>query len=182
MRHKCAFSGSGGQGAALMAKLLCLGAIRRDFKVVMTQTYGVEQRGGDSTGYVVISDKPIGNPIVERDADISVALSRSIYDACLAGTVPGGIVFVNSSLIEAIHENKDIRQIRVPASELAVQIGSVRCANMVMMGAVLAETGILAYDDLAAALEDTLGKKQPELLDMNLQAVEQGIRFIEKGA
>jgi 2-oxoglutarate ferredoxin oxidoreductase subunit gamma len=61
-----------------MAKLLCLGAIRRGYKVVMTQTYGIEQRGGDSTGYVVPSDRPIGNPIVENDADIAVALENEM--------------------------------------------------------------------------------------------------------
>lgn len=181
MKYKCAFSGSGGQGAALMAKLLCLGAIRRDYKVVMTQTYGIEQRGGDSTGFVVIADSPIGNPIVEADADICVALSQNIYDACLTGTAPGGTVFVNSSLIAEIKEQENIRQIRVPASELAIKTGSVRCANMVMMGAVLAETGILEFDDLAAALEDILGKKQPEILEMNLHAVEQGMHYLEKG-
>jgi 2-oxoglutarate ferredoxin oxidoreductase subunit gamma len=164
-----------------MAKLLCLGAIRRDFKVVMTQTYGIEQRGGDSTGYVVVSDSPIGNPIVEGDADISVALSQNLYETCLAGTAPGGTVFVNSSLVEETKEKKDIKQISVPASEIAIQTGSVRCANIVMMGAVLAETCILEFDDIAEALKSTLGKKKPELLEMNLRALKKGMTVIKKG-
>ncbi len=175
MKHKCAFSGSGGQGSALMAKLTCLGAIKRDFKVVMTQTYGIEQRGGDSTGFVVLSDAPIGNPIVEGDADISVALSQNIYAPTLEGTAPGGTLFVNSSLVETLTPKEGIRQIAIPASDLAIGIGSVRCANIVMMGAVIKESGMLEFDDIAHALKETLGKKKPGLLEMNLQALEQGM-------
>ncbi len=175
MKHKCAFSGSGGQGSALMAKLTCLGAIKRDFKVVMTQTYGIEQRGGDSTGYVVLSDAPIGNPIVEADADIAVALSQNIYPATLEGTASGGTLFVNSSLVEKITPKEGVRQVALPASDMAVALGSVRCANIIMMGAVLKVTKMLGYDDIAHALAQTLGKKKPALLEMNLKALKQGM-------
>ena len=74
MLVKCMFSGSGGQGSALMAKLVCEGAMRENLKVVMTQTYGIEQRGGDSTAFIIISDEAIGSPIVENDATIAGAL------------------------------------------------------------------------------------------------------------
>ena len=80
MLVKCMFSGSGGQGSALMAKLVCEGAMRENLKVVMTQTYGIEQRGGDSTAFIIISDEVIGSPIVENDATIAVALSQSIHE------------------------------------------------------------------------------------------------------
>ncbi|MFR0876021.1 MAG: 2-oxoacid:acceptor oxidoreductase family protein [Bilophila wadsworthia] len=82
MLVKCMFSGSGGQGSALMAKLVCEGAMRENLKVVMTQTYGIEQRGGDSTAFIIISDEAIGSPIVENDATIAVALVV-IYEQCL---------------------------------------------------------------------------------------------------
>ena len=88
MLVKCMFSGSGGQGSALMAKLVCEGAMRENLKVVMTQTYGIEQRGGDSTAFIIISDEAIGSPIVENDATIAVALSQSIYEQCLHGVAP----------------------------------------------------------------------------------------------
>jgi len=182
MRHKCAFSGSGGQGSALMAKLLCLGAIRRSYNVVMTQTYGIEQRGGDSTGYVVLSDRPIGNPIVEDDADIAVALSRNVYPGALQGTIRGGTLFVNSSLIDAMQEAAGVHQIQVPATETAIAIGSVRCANMVMLGAVLARTRILSYDDIAAALKDEMGEKSSDLLELNLQALQEGMALTAAAA
>lgn len=100
MLVKCMFSGSGGQGSALMAKLVCEGAMRENLKVVMTQTYGIEQRGGDSTAFIIISDEAIGSPIVENDATIAVALSQSIYEQCLHGVAPGGMLFTNASLVE----------------------------------------------------------------------------------
>ena len=78
MLVKCMFSGSGGQGSALMAKLVCEGAMRENLKVVMTQTYGIEQRGGDSTAFIIISDEAIGSPIVENDATIAVALNGRV--------------------------------------------------------------------------------------------------------
>lgn len=181
MKHKCAFSGSGGQGSALMAKLTCLGAIKRGFKVVMTQTYGIEQRGGDSTGYVVVSDRNIGNPIVEGDANIAVALSKNIYQATLSGTAKGGTLFVNSSLIDQITAQDGVTQVEIPASDLAISAGSVRCTNIVMLGAVIQTTGMLEADDIGHALKETLGLKKPALLDMNLKALEMGIKAGEAG-
>lgn len=71
-----------------MAKMTCHGAIREGKKVVMTQTYGIEQRGGDSTAYVIISDEQIGSPIVENDANVVCALSQSTYELCYEGVAP----------------------------------------------------------------------------------------------
>lgn len=180
MKYKCAFSGSGGQGSALMAKLLCQGAIMQNLKVVMTQTYGIEQRGGDSTGYVIVSDQPIGNPIVESDADVSVALSSSMYENCLEGTAKGGVVFVNTSFIDTLKEKGGIRQVGIKASDIAVQLGSVRCANIVMLGAFLAETGVLKPETVTAVLEKTIGAKKPALLEMNIKALHEGYKAMGK--
>ncbi|MDD4731688.1 MAG: 2-oxoacid:acceptor oxidoreductase family protein [Desulfovibrio sp.] len=174
MRTKCTFSGSGGQGSALLAKLVCQGAIKQGLKVVMTQTYGIEQRGGDSTGYVIVSDNFIGNPLVENDADISVALSPSIYDGCVDGAVEGGIVLVNSSLITEMREREGVKQVPISASDMAVELGSVKCANIVMLGAALAATNMLEFETVEQVLRETLGAKKPALLEMNLNALERG--------
>lgn len=182
MKYKCAFSGSGGQGSALMAKLLCQGAIVQSLKVVMTQTYGIEQRGGDSTGYVIVSDQPIGNPIVESDADVSVVLSPTMYEAALEGAAPGGVVFVNTSLISECREKQGVRQVFIPASDRAAQCGSVRCANMVMLGAFLAETAVLTRETMEAVLEETIGAKKPALLEMNIKALAEGYKAMGKAS
>ena len=174
MLTKCMFSGSGGQGSALMAKLVCEGAMRENLKVVMTQTYGIEQRGGDSTANIIVSDEPIGSPLVENDANIAVALSKSIYHQCFHGVAPKGLLFTNSSLVTEPETAEDFEQLLIPASEMAVEAGSVRCVNMVMLGAVIAKTGLLKRDTIHSVLEETMGKKKPELLEMNLRAFDAG--------
>lgn len=180
MKYKCAFSGSGGQGAALMAKLACLAGIKDNKQVVMTQTYGIEQRGGDSTGYVILSDEAIGNPIVESDADVAVAMSESIYQTTLESVKPGGMLFVNSSLVGKQLVRPEVTQMHLPVSEMAQEIGDVRVANIIMMGAVIKATGMLTADSVSAALTDTLGKKKAALLEVNLAALNKGIAAVEK--
>ncbi|WP_291498373.1 2-oxoacid:acceptor oxidoreductase family protein [Desulfocurvus sp.] len=180
MLHKCTISGSGGQGSALMAKMICLGAIKEGLKVVMTQTYGIEQRGGDSTAYVIVSDQPIGSPIVENDADIAVALSSSTYANCFEGVVPGGSLFTNSSMVEAPRDARGFRQVLLPVSDMAVELGTVRCANMVMLGAVLAGTGLLRLEVAEEVVRESLGAKKPQLVELNVNALRAGFAAMEK--
>lgn len=183
MKYKCAFSGSGGQGAAMMAKLTCLACITERKQVVMTQTYGVEQRGGDSTGFVVISDERIGNPIVENDADIAVAMSESIYKAALHGVRKGGTLFVNSSMVKHEEELPGVQQVLLPVSEMAQDMGNVRVANIIMLGAVLKATGMLRPESVAGALTDILTqKKKDKLVAINIQALNKGVEAVEKEA
>lgn len=180
MLHKCMFSGSGGQGSALMAKMVCLGAIKENLKVVMTQTYGIEQRGGDSTAYVIVSDECIGSPIVENDATIAVALSQSIYDNCFEGVIPGGKLYTNSSMIESPKQAEGFEQVCLPVSDTAVELGTVRCANMVMLGAVLAGSGLLKLETVEEVVKETMGKKKPELVELNINALRTGYAAVEK--
>ena len=177
MLVKCMFSGSGGQGSALMAKLVCEGAMRENLKVVMTQTYGIEQRGGDSTAFIIISDEVIGSPIVENDATIAVALSQSIYEQCLHGVAPGGMLFTNASLVENPGTAEGFTQILLPVSEIAVEVGSVRS----VLGAVIAKTKLLKRETIMAVLEETMGRKKPELLEFNIKAFNAGYEAAGKG-
>ena len=176
MLVKCMFSGSGGQGSALMAKLVCEGAMRENLKVVMTQTYGIEQRGGDSTAFIIISDEAIGSPIVENDATIAVALSQSIYEQCLHGVAPGGMLFTNASLVENPGTAEDFTQILLPVSEIAVEVGSVRSVNMVMLGAYAKGSAALSLDDLKKSITRKFAKK-PAMVEMNLQALDRGYQL-----
>lgn len=181
MKYKCAFSGSGGQGAALMAKLTCMACITEKKQVVMTQTYGVEQRGGDSTGYVVISDQPISNPIVESDANVAVALSESIYQSTLDGVCEGGTIFVNSSMVKHTKEKPGVTQVLLPVSEMAQDMGNIRVANIIMLGAVIRATGMLGKESVADALANALGKKaKTQLLEVNMRALQKGVEVMEK--
>lgn len=163
-----------------MAKLVCLAGIKDNKQVVMTQTYGIEQRGGDSTGFVILSDERIGNPIVESDADVAVAMSESIYQSSLEGVKPGGTLFVNSSLVTKQLTRPEVKQIHLPVSEMAQAMGNVRVANIIMLGAVIKATGMLSSKSVTAALEDSMGKKKAALLDVNITALNKGIEAASK--
>ena len=165
-----------------MAKLVCLAGIKDKKQVVMTQTYGIEQRGGDSTGFVILSDDPIGNPIVESDADVGVAMSESIYQSTLEGMKPGGVLFVNSSLVEKQLVRPEVRQVYLPVSAMAQEMGNVRVANIIMLGAVIGVTGMLQPQSVVAALEDNMGKKKSALLAINVAALNKGIEAACKEA
>ncbi len=180
MLVKCMFSGSGGQGSALLASIVCQGGMKENLKVVMTQTYGIEQRGGDSTAFVILSDEPIGSPIVEQDAHLSVSLGVSTYPQCFSGTTKGGTLFTNTSLVESPNEATDFTQVFMPVSDMAGEVGSVRCANIVMLGAIIAKTGLLKRETILAVLEETLGKKKPALLEMNINAFNAGYDAMKK--
>ena len=180
MLFKCMFSGSGGQGSALMAKMVCEGAMAENLRVVMTQTYGIEQRGGDSTAFVIIADEPIGSPIVENDANVAVGLSQSTYQNCFEGTAQGGTLFCNTSLVEKPGQEQGFTQIKLPVSDMAVECGSVKCANMVMLGAVIQKTGMLKKETVETVIREQLGHKKPELAELNLKAFQTGYEAAAK--
>ena len=174
MLYKCMFSGSGGQGSALMAKMTCHGAIREGKKVVMTQTYGIEQRGGDSTAYVIISDEQIGSPIVENDANVVCALSQSTYELCYEGVAPGGLLFCNTSIVKEPKESDKFRQIFLPVSDMAVEIGSIRSANMVMLGAYMEAMKNVGTDTIKEMLVHMFTGPKAKLVDLNIEALKRG--------
>jgi 2-oxoglutarate ferredoxin oxidoreductase subunit gamma len=90
------------------------------------------------------------------------------------GAVEGGIVLVNSSLITEMREREGVKQVPISASDMAVELGSVKCANIVMLGAALAATNMLEFETVEQVLRETLGAKKPALLEMNLNALERG--------
>ncbi|MDR0622469.1 MAG: 2-oxoacid:acceptor oxidoreductase family protein [Deltaproteobacteria bacterium] len=176
MRYKCVFSGSGGQGSALLAKLVCQAAIVDKLKVVMSQTYGIEQRGGDSTAFVIVSDQPIGNPLVEADGNLGIALSASTYGTCLASMGNEGQLFYNSSLIKSEIEKPGLTQVPLKASDIAIEVaGTPRGLNLVMLGAAVAATKFLKVETVEEVIRETIGHKKAALLDSNLASFRAGL-------
>jgi 2-oxoglutarate ferredoxin oxidoreductase subunit gamma len=179
MQYKCVFSGSGGQGSALLAKLVCQAAIEDHLKVLMTQTYGIEQRGGDSTAFVIVSDSPIGNPLVEGDGNLGIALSPSTYEMCLSSMGGEGRLFYNSSLIKNEINKPGLIQIPIKASDISIEVGgSPRGLNLVVLGAAVAVTKFLKVQTVENVLTETIGHKIPALLESNLASFRAGLALI----
>jgi len=174
VKRKLVFAGSGGQGVISMATLTCLAAIENNWNAVMSQTYGIEQRGGSAVGFVVVSDQPIGSPMIEEDADITCLMHPMIVDSHIQDAGPGKIVLYNSSIIKTAPERKDVEYLVVPATDIAQGIGERRAANMVALGKLSAVTGFMPLDALCSALEKMMGKKKQHLVDINIKALQAG--------
>ena len=174
MKKKLVFAGSGGQGVISMATLTCLAAIECNWKAVMSQTYGIEQRGGSAVGFVVISDEPIGSPMIEEDADIICLMHPMIVDAHIDDAAPGSVILFNSSLIKDQPARSDVEFLALPATDMAQKLGERRSANMIAMGRLSAATGFVPIDALSAALAKMLGEKKKALVEINQKALQSG--------
>ena len=171
-------AGFGGQGLMFIGKLLAYCAMQRGLHVTWIPSYGPEMRGGTANCTVVISDEPIGSPVITSPESIIIMNNPSL-EAFEKGLRDGGLLFVNSSLVTQEVKRKDVELISVPANDLAVEVGEKRAANMVMLGAYVARTGIVTKEDIANGLREFFGGKI-ELLDVNMRAFEKGMKYPER--
>ncbi|MDR1384993.1 MAG: 2-oxoacid:acceptor oxidoreductase family protein [Planctomycetaceae bacterium] len=168
---KLKIAGFGGQGVLSAGILLANAIMRKGINVTWLPAYGPEVRGGFANCSMVISQGTIGSPLVEKP-NILLALNKpSLFK--FAPLVPkDGLIIYNSSLIDAVPENVAARIIAIPGSDLAQQAGSVKATNMVMIGKLLKETGMLDTTDMIPALQETFSKEI--VFSLNLHAVQIG--------
>jgi 2-oxoglutarate ferredoxin oxidoreductase subunit gamma len=136
-------------------------------------SYGPEMRGGTASATVIISDEEIGSPVVlHPDAAIVLnAPSMHKYEPLMK---PGGVLVFNSSLVPHTPQRSDVRYVAVPANEVAVQIGNVRVANLVAVGALAAATGILSVDGLVCTIGDHMPENRRAFVQPNQEALRRG--------
>jgi 2-oxoglutarate ferredoxin oxidoreductase subunit gamma len=169
--HRLIVAGFGGQGVLSLGKLLCISAMAEGKTVTYLPSYGAEVRGGTANCQVTISSLTIYSPLVER-ADSLIILNQLSYDRFAARLRDGGLMVVNSSAIDAQEGNG--RLVTVPATELAAQIGSVKVANVIMLGAFLAGAPVVEWESCRRALKELWGESKPALVEMNMRALEIG--------
>jgi 2-oxoglutarate ferredoxin oxidoreductase subunit gamma len=137
-------------------------------------SYGPEMRGGTANCAVVIADVPIASPVVPSPS-ASVVMNNPSLERFGASTRAGGVLVINSSLVNLPFERTDLTVLRIPANDLAMECGNAKAANMVALGAFVAASGILPYDAVAEALKEKIGHRK-ELLEVNLLALEAGYK------
>lgn len=176
MHSEVLLSGTGGQGILVMGQLLAQSALLEGLNVVWLPSYGPETRGGTSDCSVIISSEQIGSPVI-CTPDILVAMHQIALDRYLPNLRPEGLLVVNSTLTKPPAAGNGRRVIAVPASDIAFELGDVRVANMVAMGALLSavEPGQLVSSESARhALSEIIPERHKKLLPLNLQALERG--------
>lgn len=173
MQEELIFSGFGGQGALFAGMVLAYAGIDNDKNVTWIPSYGPEMRGGTAHVTVIISDEEIGSPVI-RHPSAAIVLNNPSMKKYEPLVREGGVLVYNSSLISAIPARPDIGYVAVPANDIASELGNVRMANMAMLGALVAITGILPLETVGEALREHLPESKRSMLKPNLQALERG--------
>jgi 2-oxoglutarate ferredoxin oxidoreductase subunit gamma len=176
MTEEIIIAGFGGQGIMLMGQLMTYAGMLENKQVSWIPSYGPEMRGGTANCSVIISDDPIGAPIVS-EATAVVAMNLPSIEKFESVLQPGGVLIVNSSLIEYTTSRTDISVYQIPANNIAEELGNSRVANMVILGALVAAIGIVQSDSVIKAFAKVFVKK-PELLSINEQAIQYGAQYI----
>lgn len=171
------FAGFGGQGVMLMGQLIAYGGMNAGLNVSWFPSYGPEMRGGTANCSVVLSDGVVGSPVVARP-HVLVAMNRPSLEKFEASVKPGGFIFYNASLINIKPTRTDVYVIPVHANELAAEIGNDKVGNMVVLGAVLGATEILAVNDIMVSLKKILPERRHHLLPLNEQAIRKGMEVV----
>jgi 2-oxoglutarate ferredoxin oxidoreductase subunit gamma len=173
MQSEVMFAGFGGQGILLSAKILALAAMKEGYEVVWIPSYGPEMRGGTAYCMVVISDIPIGSPIIKNPGHL-VAMNRPSLEKFAPVIKPNGIVLINSTLIPVGSGRKDVDELSIPVNDIAVEVGSVRSANIVALSAFVARSNIISVDVLRESVRNEFSKKK-KLIPLNMKAIDCGV-------
>ena len=169
-------AGFGGQGVLFAGKFLAYKGLVQDKQVSWLPSYGPEMRGGTANCSVIISDMPVGSPII-TNPDVLVAMNLPSLTKFVDTVVPGGKIFVDSTLIDAKVERTDVEVFYVPATQMAKDAGFSTLANMILMGKVIKETGAVRFDNNLETLKSFIPAKKEKLIDINCQALQAGYDF-----
>lgn len=177
MTYNVIMAGFGGQGVMAMGTTLAYAGMMDKKKVIWLPSYGPEMRGGTANCSVIVADEEIGSPIVV-EPDVLVVMNKPAlikFEECVK---PGGIIFVNSSLIDIEPKRKDVRVVKVPANDIASELGNPRTLNMVMLGAIIKASNIVSFDGVVKSLKKTFGEKRPQLIPINEEALKRGAECV----
>ena len=169
-------AGFGGQGVLFAGKFLAYKGLVQDKQISWLPSYGPEMRGGTANCSVIISDTPVGSPIITTP-DVLVAMNLPSLQKFVDTVVPGGKIFVDSTLIDAKVERSDVEVFYIPATQLAKDAGFSTLANMILTGKVLKETDALTFEGNRETLESFIPAKKASLIDINCQALQTGYDY-----
>ncbi|MBQ4128697.1 MAG: 2-oxoacid:acceptor oxidoreductase family protein [Ruminococcus sp.] len=167
------FSGFGGQGILFAGKFIAYKGLTEDKQVSWLPSYGPEMRGGTASCSVIVSDEPVGSPIVSNP-DVLVALNLPSLDRFEKDVKPGGYIFCDSTLIERKVERTDVKVFYIPATGLASENGIPTLANMIVMGKMLKELGDYSQEGIENGLKKVISAKRADMMGLNFKALELG--------
>lgn len=177
MKQEIVMAGFGGQGVMSMGMLLAYAGMMEGREVSWMPSYGPEMRGGTANCTVIVSPKRIASP-VSPTPDTVIAMNLPSLDKFAPSVKPGGLLIVNSSLIEKEANRTDITIVKVPCNEIANELGNAKVANMVALGAYLEKTGLLSIESIVAAMKKVFAGKE-QLIPLNEAALRKGAEAVK---
>lgn len=171
-------AGFGGQGILMGGNILVHAAMYEGKFVTWMPSYGVEMRGGTANCTVVISEEEIGSPVIGHPENIVVfnLPSKDKFEKLLK---PGGLMIINSSLIEEKVFRDDINVLYIPLNKMAEELGEPRSLNMIALGAFIELTKVISPDNTKKAVEEAFAKK-PNVIEINKKAIDVGVKYAQE--
>jgi len=178
MERSVVIAGFGGQGVILAGKILAQAGMAHGLEVTWLPSYGPEMRGGTANCTVVLSDEPVGSPIVDEPSAV-IALNSPSLDKFEPTVAAAGVLIVNQSLIGRAAKRSDIHVHAVPINEIATRVGNPRTVNMVALGAYLKATRVVPLDVVKRVMAEAMrdGGKE-KLIAVNEKALDEGYAAI----
>lgn len=168
------FAGFGGQGMLLIGKFVAMACMLDGKHVSWLPSYGPEMRGGTANCSVIVSDKDVASPLVDK-ADVIVAMNLPSLDKFEEHVKPGGLLVVNSSIIERKSTRDDITVVYCDANRIAEAVGNPKGANVAILGAMLEKEPIVDIDKMTEAIRIELGERKARFLEGNKKALIAGM-------
>ncbi len=176
MNKEILIAGFGGQGILFSGKFLAYEGLIDGKEVSWLPSYGPEMRGGTANCSIIISDSAVGSPIVSNP-DILIAMNLPSLDKYENETKKGGQIFVDSSLIDRKVERTDVETYYIPATKMASDEGLTGLANMIMIGHMIAKSGIIPKENIEKAMQKVVPPTKQNMFDLNMKAVKLGFEF-----
>ena len=176
MTHSYLIAGFGGQGLLFAGKFLVNKGMLEGKEVSWLPSYGPAMRGGTANCSVIVSDDPVGSPIVDHP-DVLMVMNLPSLEKYEDAVVPGGMIFVDSTMIERKVKRTDVKTFYVPATQMASDSGMTTLANMILTGKILKELGEFDAGNIDEALNHVVSAKRPELFELNKKALNLGKDF-----
>ena len=167
------FAGFGGQGVLFAGKVVAYAGLIEGRELSWLPSYGPEMRGGTANCSICLSDEPIGSPLV-TNPNVLIAMNRPSLDKFVNDVEPGGVILLDSSLIDVKVERDDVTTYYVPASTLAEENGLKGLANIILVGKLFKEVGFCSAETLDKALHKCIPARKAAMLDFNRKAIEIG--------
>lgn len=171
-------AGFGGQGIMAMGQLITYSGMLENKFVSWLPSYGPEMRGGSANCSVVVSDEPVGSPVISQATDV-VVMNEPSLEKFEQYVAPGGNLFINSSLVKKAPTRDDVNVFYIPVNDLANELGNAKVANMVMLGAFLKVTNVVKTESVIKAFTKVYGESKKKLLPINEKAIALGQNSIK---